>query len=256
MDKETKFKHGKEMNEIHQRECGRYISNAIDFVRLGFHQINGEWRDTIDDLVTEIIQNRTDMNTVICPNCNASFTGPNVKRKRKCNKCKTSVKFKNKSVKGKNSKLAAMQVLHSDKNFESQKMYLEEHCRYEWLECGHKGKTKVSMQPPIFENPNSKEAVCRIMRQIGIVYGINKYLKNVKYPVTKDELLPENTRKWTMVACDGRPYVLLLSLIENTVRCLSCDSYFMTEKEFILHAEDKHRQKQGISVYARELELP
>ena len=62
---------------------------------------------------------------------------------------------------------------------------------------GHAGITKVVTGKPIFLNPCSYRAVDAVLQNL------------------KDSNCEENDRKWTMIGCDGLPYVLGSRLIEK-----------------------------------------
>ena len=156
--------------------------------------------ENIDDINGFVVDSKRATEEKVCDQCGA--IGPI--SKRKCPNCKGD-------------------FLRIDIDINSYHRKHEPHNPVEhFYSEPQENNIKVVVGEPDFCNPNSYDAVSTVLRNLGKRAGIKRY-GGVK-------------REWLFVECDGTIFLLIRSLMTNTLLCTKCDTSFYGAEAF--HSRD------------------
>lgn len=226
------------LEDAHTVQLDMFLSMAMDHVYGKQKLFHGSWQDNIDE---DIHRSSRNEDIMICDGCGAE----NSKNKRKCDDCGSKEGMTNarkkrkiatnepnvtqeenfiiKEIELKNSTCSKEHDEHEGADEYMPKGYQE---RFKHVKSGHKGKSEVIVGEPVFQNPNSTEAVATVLRHIGKENGIKRY--------------HGKSRVWTFVCCDGRPHSLFQNIKENALVCRACGCKCPTPTEYQKHHMEKH----------------
>ena len=248
------------MDRIHLAELFNFVQNVINNI---VYEINNGISDVSES-------NEHEPNIVKCFYCEVPHNDLNG-RKQKCDNCKRKDGISR--ARKRQQELESQKVQRKQKSSKvdfglaegthrDMEDVVTHGTKFDWIKSNHKGPVDVQMGDPIFVNPNSKHACSLVLRQIGRTNDVQIYFKSKN---NRGEV-----RYWTLVCCDGRPYVLLLDIMKDNLICKLCHKNlnehdhndedmskysFQSDAEFEKHCKDLHAPKKEEPVkYQREFD--
>lgn len=231
----------------HYSELHHHLEHCIAQVvdELHKNKETGELQDVIDENIAEeeLLQC---MQKCPHPDCNKLVE----KKKRKCPYCQTNMS--NYRIKNQ----AANEVIDNeqetpevecvnlgltfhmhDKNKSTTSHHVKRNLpQYSHINsCHSENPSEVTLLDPVFVNPNSIQSMILVLRHIGKIANISKYL-------AKDQLSETSftKRAWTFVCCDGLPHALVRRLIEEYFICTICKEGFLGIDDAKKHGKKDH----------------
>ena len=236
----TKYK------KIHDTELDSAIEKALE-------QEMKQGSNEIDQRVKKTLELMEARKMLTCVDCKKKY---HVK-KIVCDFCKSSIgiaKYK-KEIKDKEleesfrlpkEEKTEYIIVDSDDEDAGKDLTSEKSGQYMHVESNHKGPAKLTVSEPVLVNPNGYEGINAVLKKIAISNGIAQY-----HEYATESAKAEN-RKWTFVACDGAPHVLIQNLMRDTVLCNKCNKQ-LKKKEFDGHHAKSHSQ-EGKAEYFHEFD--
>ena len=188
---------------------------------------SGLSKDDVDLKVKEINLRE---NSRVCPNC--ATVMPKTKRKYVNKECRVDLKAAERKLTGEDilgtALVEPVKKYHYRFKENEVVMNVEDSSLYQDVKTVHEEfvvewnhvlsshapnavKISVSVSDPVFVNPNSQKAVTEVLRRVGCTAHITRY-----------GFSGAGSREWITVTMDGLPFLIAVSIIEETVICLAC----------------------------------
>ncbi len=228
---------------VHNEQLAVFIQAAIEQI-------------VEDDLYDENLKIHTDaIDTLVkkekdrqlfkrCPSCSSLVA----KKKRKCPQCKsplTQIGPETEMMEGNAAEQYEVKLQNiNERKRKSSKLHEDRTkvSNYDHIPSNHQAHAiPIELLDPVFVNPNSKESLILVLRHIGTKAGVRRY--------------GGTKRSWVIICCDGLPYTIILSLIQEQIICLSCNQSICGQQAFQKHCTSVHADTPANDVMcAREFD--
>lgn len=218
----------------------------------------GRFKDDVDLRVEEI---NIRENSRVCPNCKTVLP----KQKRKCvnKECRVDLKAAERKLTGED--VLGMALLEPVKKYlyrfkenevvmsvgdfdvqpELKKVHEESLIEWSHVPSNHQpGAVRISVSDPVFVNPNSHKTVTEVLRRVGQTARVTRY-----------GFHGPNSWEWLTVTMDGLPYLIAVSILEDTLICIECgqkegsgaENVSFYGKEWNEHSNACHNSEESVA---------